>query len=106
MYLVEETNKSFDPQQLGTGEVTPKVTIDQAIKISQIGASKMQREAPPNPFEHEAAPGEIEQLREKLFRKLMRLGDRMRAESLAKGWTLDEENDALIPPGWVKQSDA
>ena len=36
----------------------------------------------------------------------MRLRDRMRGESLAKGWTLDEENDALIPPGWVKQSDA
>jgi hypothetical protein len=68
LYLVEETNKSFDPQQLDTGEATPKVTIDQAIKISQIGASKAQREAPPNPFEHEAAPGEVEQMREKLFR--------------------------------------
>ena len=108
LYLVEETNKSFDPQQLNTGEVTPKVTIDQAIKISQIGASKTQREAS-NPFEEEAAAagaGEVEEWRGKLFRKLMRLRDRIRGENLAKGWTLDEENDCLIPPGWVKRGDA
>ena len=28
-----------------------------------------------------------------------------RRDCLAKGWTLDEENDQLIPPGWVKQGE-
>jgi hypothetical protein len=108
LYLVEETNKSFDPEQLETGEATPKVSIDQAIKISQIGASKTQRGAPPNPFEQEAAatgPGEVEQKREKLYRKLMRLRNRIRGERLVEGWTFDGENDCVIPPGWVKQGD-
>ena len=108
LYLVEEANKSFDPEELETGEVTPKVSIDQAIKISQIGASKTRREAAPDPFEEEAAamgPGEVDQFREKMVRKLMRLRDRERRDCLAKGWTLDEENDRLIPPGWVKQGD-
>ena len=108
LYLVEETNKSFDPEDLETGEVTPKVSIDQAIKISQIGASKARREAAPDPFEEEAAamgPGEVDQLREKIVLKLMRLRDRERRDCLAKGWTLDEENDCVIPPGWVKQGD-
>jgi hypothetical protein len=108
LYLVEEANKSFDPEDLETGEVTPKVSIDQAIKISQIGASKARREAAPDPFEEEAAamgPGEVDQFREKMVRKLMRLRDRERRDCLAKGWTLDEENDRLIPPGWVKQGD-
>jgi len=108
LYLVEEANKSFDPEDLETGEVTPKVTIDQAIKISQIGASRARREAAPDPFEEEAAamgPGEVDQFREKIVLKLMRLRDRERRDCLAKGWTLDEENDQLIPPGWVKQGD-
>jgi|SRR6185369_12866870 len=108
LYLVEEANKSFDPEDLETGEVTPKVSIDQAIKISQIGASKARRDAAPDPFEEEAAamgPGEVDEWREKMVRKLMRLRDRERRDCLAKGWTLDEETDQLIPPGWVKQGD-
>ena len=109
LYAIEATNKTFDPEALDTGETTPKVTIDQAIKISQIDASTARRDAAPNPFEEEAAaasPEEADRLREKLVGKLLRLQDRMRREDLAKGWTLDEGTDALIPPGWVKQSGA
>jgi hypothetical protein len=39
LYLVEASYKTFDPEELDTGEVTPKVTIDQAIKISQMNES-------------------------------------------------------------------
>jgi hypothetical protein len=105
MYLVEESKKTFDPDELDIGDGKPRVTIDQAIKIAQIGASKTQREAAPNPFEEEAAamtPEETERLREKLLRKLLRLRDRLRREDVAEGWTIDEEHDCLIPPGWVK----
>ena len=40
--------------------------------------------------------------RERLLRKFKRLGERQRSEKLEQGWTLDEEQDAIVPPGWIK----
>jgi hypothetical protein len=34
-----------------------------------------------------------------------RVGERQRSEKLEQGWTLDEEQDAIVPPGWVKAPD-
>jgi hypothetical protein len=107
LYLVEETRKTFDPDSLDTGEVTPRVTIDQAIKISQLNASKSAREAS-NPFAGQAASmsGEgVEAVRERLLKKFMRLRDRLQGEDLAAGWSYDERFDVTVPPGYVQGPD-
>ena len=108
LYLVEASNKTFDPEELDTGEVTPKVTIDQAIKISQMNARQAkprEEEELPDPFAEQAAsmtPDDVHELRERLVRKLQAMRRRDRPELLAHGWGYDEEHDRDIPPGWVK----
>jgi hypothetical protein len=108
LYLVEASNKTFDPDDLEISEETPKVTIDQAIKISQIGASRASaagaKEAP-NPFAEQAekmSPSEIEAVRERVFAKLQRLRARERPTQIAQGWSVDEDHDVMVPPGWVR----
>ena len=86
----------------------PRISIAEAIKIAQMAAAKAQREAPPNPFAEQAArmgSSEVDAVRERLLKKFKRLGERHRSEKLEQGWTLDEEQDAIIPPGWVKAPD-
>lgn len=81
------------------------MTIDQAIKIGQLNRPKARSAVLANPFaEHGAAMGEgkFDALRERLFKKLMRLRDRQRAELLAQGCSYDESHDAIVPPGWVR----
>jgi hypothetical protein len=107
MHLVEAANKSFDPDDIDTGEIQPKVSVAEAIRIVQAHGSKKQQDMLPNPFADQAAlmsAEDLDALRERLVRKMMRLRDRLRAESLAEGWTVDDEHDALVPPGWVRQA--
>jgi hypothetical protein len=109
LYLVEASNKTFDPDELGTDDVQPKVTIDQAIKIAQIGAAAQARTgrgAAADPFQEEAVSDEeANELRDRLVRKLQRLADRHTAELAAQGWTWDEADQVMIPPGWVKTAE-
>ena len=76
----EEAKKTFDPETLETANVAPRVMIDQAIKISQIGApSRKQEEELPDPFAEEAArmtPDDVTAVRERLVRKLRRMRER------------------------------
>jgi hypothetical protein len=107
LYLVEAANQTFDPDELDTGDVAPKVTIDQAIKISQMNArkAKAQEELLPDPYAEQAAsmtPDDVHQLRERLVRKLQAIRRRDRPALLAQGWSYDEEYDREIPPGWVR----
>jgi hypothetical protein len=104
---VEASNKTFDPDELETGDVQPKVTIDQAIKIAQIGAAQARAGRGADPFQEEEHVSEEEanELRDQLVRKLQRLADRHTAELAAQGWIWDEANQVMVPPGWVKTSD-
>jgi hypothetical protein len=99
MHLVETAKKSFDPDDLDTGEVQPKVSVAEAIKIVQLHGSKAQKQSIE---ELEPPEEEIEALRERLFNKLERLREREMREDLAKGWSYDEEHDQTIPPGWIR----
>jgi hypothetical protein len=106
MCMLEEAKKSFDPNKaLDTVDVQPpRVTMDQAIKISQSGVPRTQRTALPNPFQQPADVTSEEQLgamREALLRKLMRLRERGWCEMIAQGWTYDERHDQIVPPGWA-----
>ena len=108
MHLIEEAKKTFDPANLDTGDVKPRVSIDQAIKISQIGAKKAQQEEVSDPFEDEAASLDeegLEAVRESIFGKLQRIRASNRREQLKLGWSYDESFDEMIPPGWIKGPD-
>jgi hypothetical protein len=109
MHLLEETKKSFDPDTLDTGGVQPRVTIDQAIRISQSGPKAERGAAAPDPFEDDSAPSEadeVDAMREQIVRKLRRMRDRDMPEQLAQGWSFDEEYDVMVPPGWVRAENA
>jgi hypothetical protein len=109
MYLVEEAKKTFDPDELDLGEVTPKVTIDQAIKISQSGAAKSrQAEAHPDPFAEDGEAMDdrgMDAVRESILGKLRRIRESDRSNQLALGWTLDESFNVMVPPGYVRGPD-
>lgn len=109
LYLIEETKKSFDPEELDTGDIRPKVTIDQAIKISQRGASKgRQADSNADSFAEEDAETDddgLNAVKESLIGKLRRIREADRREQLKLGWTLDESFDVMIPPGYVQGPD-
>jgi hypothetical protein len=103
LYLIEETRKTFDPGTLDTATVTPKVTIDQAIRISQLNAPKSG--LPADPFADD--PGgtgayDMEDVRRRLEAKMERIVETDRREKLALGWSYDESFDAMVPPGYVR----
>jgi len=109
MHLVEAANRSFEPEELETGEVEPKVSVAEAIRIVQVHGSKNQQAQLCDPFAEQAAAmskQEVEELRERLMTKMKRLIDRTRREQLEEGWILDEEHDQMVPPGYVKAADA
>ena len=106
MHLIQEAQKRFDPETLDLPDGPPQVTIDQAIKISQIGAAR--DKGARDPFADPTAnmgEEEDEELRERLIRKLLALRRREHAELLTQGWTYDEQHDCIVPPGWVKRAD-
>jgi hypothetical protein len=103
LHLLEEAKKTFDPETLGTVDVAPRVTIDQAIKISQLGGSKKQAPAADAFSEDEYSyEDDIADIREGLVQRLQAMRQRDRPELLARGWSYDESWDRDIPPGWIK----
>jgi hypothetical protein len=103
MHLVETAKKSFDPDGLDVGEVQPKVSVTEAIRIVQLHGSKAQRQSID---EVEPPEDEIEAARERLSNKLQKLRAREMTRMLAEGWTHDEKHDHMIPPGWVRAEGA
>jgi hypothetical protein len=105
MHLVEAANRSFEPDELDVGNAEPRVSVAEAIRIVQVHGSRKQQEELANPFAEQAASmgeQEVEELRERVFRKLKRLLDRDRRDKLQEGWALDEKYDCIVPPGWVR----
>jgi hypothetical protein len=47
---------------------------------------------------------EVEELRERIMRKLERLKERDRSAQRAEGWSYDEAHDQMVPPGWFRAS--
>jgi hypothetical protein len=103
MYVLEASKKTFDPDTLDIEEATPKVTIAEAIRISQ-GAGSNKPGPAADPFEDEAYSyaDEMDEIRERIVRKLQAMRRRDRPGLLAQGWSYDEEHDREVPPGWVK----
>ena len=103
MHLLEETQKSFDPAAMNLPESAPRVTIDQAIRISQIGAARDKVERDPFAEQvEEMNADDMAEVRARLLRKLKKARQRMMPEKLAQGWSYDEAHEMLVPPGWVR----
>lgn len=103
MKLVEAANRSFDPDELDVADAEPKVSVAEAIKLTQGAARKAQDELP-DPYAEQAAAmsaDEVAELRAKLVRKLRRMRDRDMPDMIAQGWSYDEVYDHMVPPGWV-----
>lgn len=106
MKLVEAANRTFDPDELDV-EIPeqPKVSVAEAIRIVQLHGSRKQQEELPDPYAEEAAnmsPDDVEELRERIIRKLRRMRERDMPDRIAEGWSFDEEADHMVPPGWVR----
>jgi len=102
MHLVGTANQSFDPDDIETGAVAPKVTVAEAIKIVQMQGNKAERSAV---HESEPPPEEIDEIRKRLLGKIQRLRQRERPGMLAAGWSHDESYGCMVPPGWVMGPD-
>ena len=106
MGLVAEAKRSLDPDEMDLPAPDPRVTVSEAIKITQMaqGPSGRGRAGPAAFEDDEAAAHEqaMEELRERIGRKLDALRDRMVRE---EGWTEDEEHGVAIPPGWIRDPD-
>jgi len=106
MYVLEASQQTFDPDTINVPSAMPKVTIAEAIRISESKPGKGRSEEPaPDPFAEEAASmakDEVAEIKERIIRKLQAMRRRDRPELLAQGWSYDEEYDQDIPPGWVR----
>ena len=111
LYLVEEAKRTFDPDELDTGDIRPKVTVDQAIRISQRSASRARKAVTePDPFDEEDEGGagddeELQAVKNSIFGKLRRMREADEREQLKLGWTRDESFEVMIPPGYLKGPD-
>jgi len=104
MHVIERARKSFDPDELDFGDVEPKVTVSEAIKIAQLNA----RDAAADPFAEQAAQmseEDVHALSERLLSKIGWLEERTERERLGHGWTRDEATGHLVPPGWTRNGE-
>jgi hypothetical protein len=110
MKLVEAANRTFEPEEIDTAEVEPKVSVAEAIRIVQLhGSRKPKQDTIPDPFAEQAASmseDEIAEVRERIIRKLRRLRERDMPDMIARGWSFDEEHEQMVPPGWVRADSA
>jgi hypothetical protein len=99
MHLVEAAKKSFDPEEVDFGDVQPKVSVTEALRIVQLHGNKAQRK---DAQQFDPPEEEIEAVRKRLFDKLQRLRKREQGRMAAEGWTRDGDTGSMVPPGWVK----
>jgi hypothetical protein len=108
MHLVEAANRSFEPEELDSGDVQPKVSVAEAIRIVQAHGSKKEQEELPDPFAEQAASmstDQVDEIRESIIRKLRRYRQREMPRWIAQGWSFDEAYDHMVPPGWVRAAE-
>jgi len=76
MHLVERAKRSFDPDELDLGEAEPRVTVAEALRIVQQGGKAAAPLLPSaSPYEDD-----VDEVRERLVKKLLRLKARMSRE--------------------------
>lgn len=105
-FLAGAAAATFDPDALPDDGINPlpKISVAEAIKIAQLDFAKANT-GEQRRMSDEQAAGDIEALREELFRRFMKLRERNMREQLEQGWSYDEERDRTVPPGWVRSPD-
>jgi hypothetical protein len=107
MSLVAEAKRSMDPGEMDLPAPEPRVSVSDAIKIMQMNrtAGAGGRGGSGEPAfddDGEAHEQQMEELRQRLMKKLNRLRERLIRE---EGYTVDEETGRAIPPGWIRDPD-
>ena len=108
MHLIEAANKSFDPDEIDTGDIQPKVSVAQAIRIVQVHGSKRQQEMLSNPFADQAASmseEDIEEAREPAVQE-DRAAAQARDAADARRRPDARRDPRLHGPAWVKDDSA
>lgn len=102
MGLVAEAKRSLDPDEMDLPAPDPRVTVSEAIKITQMNQSAGGRgRSGAAAFQEDEAEGHeeaMEELRARLQRKIEGLRARMVRED---GWFEDEDGH-LVPPGYIR----
>lgn len=108
MGLVAEAKRSLDPDEMDLPAPDPRVTVSEAIKITQMsqsGGTARGRSGGPAAFEDDEAQAHeqaMEELRARLQRKIEGLRARMVSDD---GWFEDEATGHLVPPGYIRDPD-
>lgn len=118
MKLVEAANRTFDAEDMDTGDVDPTlgevppdgrvgpvVSVAEAIRIVQLHGSKTQVDALPDPYAQDAesmGSDDIQAVRDHILAKLRRMRQRDMPDMIARGWSYDEAYEQMVPPGWVR----
>jgi Mg/Co/Ni transporter MgtE len=102
-FLASAMVATFDPETLPDPETNPlpKVTIAEAIRIAQLRDTTAQGNAQ-QPMQADA----LEELRERVVRKFLKLRKRRMQDNIEQGWSYDESHDQTIPPGWIRENPA
>jgi hypothetical protein len=104
-FLASAMVATFDPDALPGPETNPlpKVTIAEAIRIAQLRDTTAQNNSQQS---EEMRADELEELRERVVRKFLKLRKRRMQQNIEQGWSYDESHDQTIPPGWVRENPA
>jgi hypothetical protein len=109
-YLVEATKQTFDPAELPGPDESPlpKVSVSEAINIARLKGPGENSAARKSTHEDPFFDGWEEDHQEyldacgRLKEKIARLGELSREKQMEKGWTLAEQEDVMVPPGWAR----
>ena len=97
-YLIELSDRTFDPDSLPLPDGQPKVSVSEAVSILRLKGAA----APAADARAEAGPvnSELKEAHDRIMARLERLKERIGRERAAAGWT--EWEGEWIPPGWVR----
>ena len=96
-YLIELSDRTFDPDSLPLPEGQPRVSVSEAVSILRLKGREpsphLAQATEVDAAEHQAAV-------ERIIERLRKLKERQDAERREAGWT--EWEGEWIPPGWVR----
>jgi hypothetical protein len=96
-YLIEMSDRTFDPESLPLPEGQPRVSVSEAVNILRLKG----KEPPAHFAEGSTVPADEHQAAvDRIVARLQKLKERMDREKAEAGWTA--HGDEWVPPGFVR----
>ena len=108
MGLVAEAKRSLDPDEMDLPAPEPRVSVSEAIKITQMAqvSARGRGRAAWGEAGFEDDEGEaFEQRKEELRARLQRKIEGLRARMVAQDGWFEDEDGHLVPPGYIRDPD-